>query len=223
MPVEWDRSPNLTNGRTGRPGEGVLGNGAFTYPAHAAEDPSVASGTLTPGETTVPWVVWAEDTGSGRHAIFISRLVGGTHFELLNGGAPVSDTRHDAVSPDITFFGSIPYVSWIESVGGVQRGFVGHFLSGAFVLDTPGGTIVASNGRPASLIDSRVPISSNCTSDPFTSDGTLCPAAAVNDPFFLFTTADSPQRLFGETLIGGLTAFSSLGAALPFRPRGVAR
>src|SRR5262249_49192872 len=32
-----------------------------------AEDPRVAAGTLTPGQPTVPWVVWAEETGDGRH------------------------------------------------------------------------------------------------------------------------------------------------------------
>ena len=86
-------------------------------PARQAEDPSVASGTLTPGGTTVPWIVWAEDTGSGKHAIFISRLVGGDHFELFNGGAPLSPTSRDATHPDITFFGNVPYVSWIEARG----------------------------------------------------------------------------------------------------------
>jgi hypothetical protein len=173
-------------------------------PQRGAEDPSVASGTLTAGVPTVPWVVWAEDTGTGRHAIFISRLAGGTHFELFNGGAPLSNTSHDATHPDITFFGNIPYVSWIESVGSGVRGFVGHFQSGAFVLDTPDGIRLVDSGRRASLIDFRAPISSSCTADPFTNDGSACTVAPVNDPFFLFTTADSPQRLFGQALIGGV-------------------
>jgi len=55
----------------------------------------------------------------------------------------------------------------------------------------------------ASLIDFRVPISSSCTADPFTNDGSACPPAAVNSPFTLFTTAGSPQRLFGQAVIGG--------------------
>ena len=42
-----------------------------------AEDPRVAAGTLVPGTPTVPWVTWSEDVG-GHHAIFVSRLVGGT-------------------------------------------------------------------------------------------------------------------------------------------------
>jgi hypothetical protein len=172
-------------------------------PAREAEDPRVAAGALTPGGTTVPWVVWAEDTGSGKHAIFISRLVGGDHFELFNGGAPLSPLNRDATHPDITFFGNVPYVSWIEARGNGFRGFVGHFENGSFVLDTPFGIVLAPHFHRASLIDFRVPISSSCTADPFTSDGSSCPAAAVNSPFDLFTTSDSPQRLFSQAVIGG--------------------
>jgi hypothetical protein len=172
-------------------------------PTHPAEDPSVASGTLTPGGTTVPWVVWAEDKGLGRHAIFIARLVGGDHFELFNGGAPLSPTNRDATHPDITFFGNVPYVSWIEARGARFRGFVGHFENGVFVLDTPGGIVLAPRQRRASLIDFRVPISSSCTADPFTGDGSACPVATINSPFFVFTTSDRPQRLFGQAAIGG--------------------
>jgi hypothetical protein len=66
-----------------------------------AEDPRVATGTLTPGGVTVPWVTWSEDVG-GHHAIFVSRLVDGNHFELFNGGNPVSGADEDAGTPDIT-------------------------------------------------------------------------------------------------------------------------
>jgi hypothetical protein len=41
----------------------------------------VATGTLTPGGTTVPRVTWREDIGGGRQAIFVSRLVNGGHSE----------------------------------------------------------------------------------------------------------------------------------------------
>jgi hypothetical protein len=172
---------------------------------HDAEDPRVAAGTLTPGATTVPWVVWAEDTGAGRHAIFVARLVGGNHFELFNGGSPVSDTRHDATNPDITFFGNVPYISWIESRGANKRGFAGHFdQDGVFVQDTPGGIrLIAPPRRRADLIDARVPISSSCTADPDSHDGSACAVAPVDAPFFLFTTSGSPQSLFGEAIIGG--------------------
>jgi hypothetical protein len=167
-----------------------------------AEDPRVAAGTLTPGGTTVPWVTFSEDVG-GHHAIFVSRLVNGDHFELFNAGNPVSRPDEDAGTPDITFFGNTPYVSWISSHGDEKRGFVGHFDSyGQFVTDTPGG-IRLQHGGPLSLIDARVALSSNCTADPFTADGSNCPTAAVNAAFDTFTTAGSPQRLFSQALTGG--------------------
>ena len=97
----------------------------------------------------------------------------------------------------------MPYVSWVEARGTGFLGFVGHFENGAFVLDTPGGIVLVSPPRRASLIDFRVPISSSCIANPFTSDGSVCPVAAVNAPFSVFTTAGSPQRLFGEAVIGG--------------------
>jgi hypothetical protein len=171
-----------------------------------AEDPRVATGTLTPGGVTVPWVTWSEDVG-GHHAIFVSRLVNGDHFELFNGGNPISGPDEDAGTPDITFFGNTPYVSWTSTHDGAKRGFVGHFdATGAFVGDTPGGirlTTPHGFGGPASLIDARVALSSSCTADPFTADGTTCAPAAVNAPFDTFTTAGSPQRLYSQALTGG--------------------
>jgi len=173
-----------------------------------AEDPRVATGTLTPGGTTAPWVVFSEDVG-GHHAIFVSRLVNGDHFELFNGGNPVSAPTEDAGTPDITFFGNTPYVSWTSGAPTAKLGFVGHFdASGAFVLDTPGGIRLtdAHNGlapSPASLIDARVALSSNCTADPFTADGSACAPAAVNAAFDTYTTAGTPQRLFSQALTGG--------------------
>jgi hypothetical protein len=176
-----------------------------------AEDPSVAAGTLTPGSPTVPWVVWSEDTGHGRHGIFVSRLVGtgaAAHFALFNGGAPVSDPNHDASRPDITFFGNTPYISWLEQRGGKLRGFSGHFdTNGVFVQDTPGGvTLIAPpRDRAGLLADVRAPISSPCTADPFTGDGSNCLVAPVNAPFFLLTPAESPQRLFAQAIVGGVS------------------
>jgi hypothetical protein len=169
-------------------------------PANDAEDPRVAAGTLTPGAPTVPWVVWAEATAGGKHAIFISRLVGGTHFELFNGGNPLSNPANDAATPDITFFGNVPYVSWVETVGPAKLGFVGHFDGASFVLDTPGGIRLPSGTSAVSLIDFRVPISSACTADPFTGDGSACPGGAPNAPFVTFTRAGSPQALFAEAV-----------------------
>jgi hypothetical protein len=104
-----------------------------------AENPRVAAGTLTPGGTTVPWVVWQEDLGEGKHAVFVSRLVGGDHFELFNSGQPVSNTANDATRPDITFSGNVPYISWQEAVTKEQVTFVGHYEGPVFELDTPTG------------------------------------------------------------------------------------
>jgi hypothetical protein len=167
-------------------------------PAQDAEDPRVAAGTLTPGAPTVPWVVWAEDTGGGRHAIFSSRLVGGTHFELFNGGNPLSNPANDATHPDITFFRNVPYVSWVATVGSAKLGFAGHFEGAAFVLDTPGGIRLTPGTPPVGLIDFRVPVSSSCTADPFTADGSTCPGGTPDAPFALFTRAGAPQALFAQ-------------------------
>ena len=75
----------------------------------------------------MPWVVWEEAVGDGRHAIFVSRLVGGDHFELFNHGHPVSNPARDASRPDITFAGNVPYVSCQEKIGTSFVTFVGHF------------------------------------------------------------------------------------------------
>ena len=62
--------------------------------------------------------------GLGVEQIFVSRLVGTgaeAHFELANGGAPISTGSGDSTRPDITFSGNTPYVSWREDVGGASR------------------------------------------------------------------------------------------------------
>ncbi|TML01020.1 MAG: hypothetical protein E6G41_17120, partial [Actinobacteria bacterium] len=124
----------------------------------------------------------------------MSRLVGGDHFELFNAGNPISSPDEDAATPDITFFGNTPYVSWTSGSATDKRGFVGHFDAyGQFVSDTPGGIRLTNAkgfvGGPASLIDARVALSSSCTADSFTADGTTCAPAAVNAAFDTFTTA----------------------------------
>jgi hypothetical protein len=160
-----------------------------------AEDPRVAAGSLAPGKPTVPWVVWSEDIGGGRHGIFVSRLVG-DHFELFNNGQPISNIVNDSSVPDIAFSGHVPYVTWHEQVGGVERTFSGHFEGGAtapvFRLDTPLGLPTAGD------LAQRSPVSSTCTANPFNADGTACQAAALGTPFLLRTTAGSPQRLFAH-------------------------
>ena len=166
-----------------------------------AENPRVAAGTLTPGKPTVPWVVWEEDIGGGRHAIFVSRLVGGDHFELFNSGQPVSNTVNDASRPDITFTGNVPYISWQEQVGTSLLTFVGHFEGGAaapiFKLDTPGGIAASAFTDVANA--QRAPISSTCTANPTNADGSACQGGAIGTPFFLFTAgAPRAKKLFAD-------------------------
>jgi hypothetical protein len=172
---------------------------------HDAEDARVAAGTLAPTSATVPWVVWSEDTGGGIHGIFVARLVGGNHFELVNGGNPISTPTNDASRPDITFSGNTPYVSWRENVAGIQRGFYGHFEGGenalTFVDDIPGGEIVDAAGR---VPDLRAPISSGCTADPFSHDGQACQGNAIGTPFFTFTEGNpGGQKLFAQAYQAG--------------------
>jgi hypothetical protein len=168
-----------------------------------AENPRVAAGTLKPGGTTVPWVVWQEDLGrgDGKHGIFVSRLVGGDHFELFNAGQPLSNTANDATRPDITFSGNVPYISWQEDISDAQVTFVGHFEGGAsapaFKLDTPTGIPGSEFGNAKDPF--RAPISSGCTANPFNADGASCQGGAVGTPFLLYAAGDpGAQHLFAQ-------------------------
>ena len=132
----------------------------------------------------MPWVTWSETIGLNRHAIFVSRLVGGDHFETFNLGQPISNTLNDATRPDIAFSGNTPYITWQEDVGGQRRTFSGHFEGGAaapvFKLDTPTGIVRANTA------DLRPPVSSTCTANPTNADGATCQANALGTPFFLY-------------------------------------
>ena len=168
-------------------------------PAASAEDPRVAAGTMSPGAATVPWVAWDEQV-AGVDQVFVSRLVGtaaGAHFEVANGGAPISTGANSSTRPDIAFSGNTPYVSWREDVGGgVTKGFTGHFVNAAsptFVLD---GDEVALT--PTAQADVREPISSSCIATPFDADGSACQGGALGTPFFLFTNGTTPLSLFAD-------------------------
>ncbi len=169
--------------------------------AHDAENPRVAAGTLTSGKPTVPWVVWEEALDGGQHGIFVSRLVGGDHFALFNGGLPISNPLNDSSRADITFSGNTPYITWQEQIGQSLVTFVGHFEGGAatpsFKLDTPSGIAASAFADVAN--PQRAPISSTCTANPTNADGTACQGDAIGTPFFLFTTgAAGSQKLFAE-------------------------
>jgi hypothetical protein len=134
------------------------------------------------------------------HQIFLAHLVGGDHFDLFNGQAPLSNPLNNSTRPDIAFSNHEPYVSWHESVGGVEKLFLAHFEGGAaapaFHLDTPDGLVSSNFGN---VPDLRAPVSSTCTATPFSSDGTTCRAGAAGTPFVLFNDgALGSQHLFGS-------------------------
>jgi hypothetical protein len=141
-------------------------------PKADAENPRVATGTMNPANATVPWVAWDEDV-EGVKQVFVSRMVGGTHFELVNNGAPISSGANDSTRPDVTFSGNTPYVSWREDTGGGnEKAFVGHFVNVAnptFVLDESDLALT-----PTAQADVRQPISSSSIATPFNNDGQAC-------------------------------------------------
>jgi hypothetical protein len=143
-----------------------------------AEDPRVASGTMTPGNPTVPWVVWDEGNrlNPAANKVFVSRLVNG-QFKIANGGQPVGSGDR----PDITFSGNTPYVTWHNN----SRVVTGHFVTpDQFVKDNaPVGTNASD--------EVRAPISSSCTANPFNQDGAACQGGGIGTPFFLFTDGDA--------------------------------
>ena len=161
-----------------------------------AENPRVAAGTMNPANATVPWVTWDEDV-NGVKQVVVSRLVGGTHFELVNNGTPISVGSNDSTRPDITFSGNTPYVTWREDTGGgIEKGFVGHFVNAAnptFVLDESNVPLT-----PRNQADVREPISSSCIATPFNSDGQACQGTAIGTPFLLFTNGTNPRGLFAN-------------------------
>ncbi|HEY2599994.1 MAG TPA: hypothetical protein VGI67_00450 [Thermoleophilaceae bacterium] len=158
-----------------------------------AEDPSVAAGTMSAGQPTVPWVVWSEQVKK-TFRIFAARLAGGTHFQIINGGKPLSTGKRSAVLPDIAFAKLTPYVTWHQTVGHTVRLFVGHFVNAAnprFVLDSPGGLARSKAGVKLGAVS---PISSDCTANPFNADGTACQGGAPGIPFFLFNDGAKGKR-----------------------------
>lgn len=165
-----------------------------------AEDPRVAAGTMTPGQPTVPWVVWSEQV-HGAQAIFVARLVNGTHFQIVNGGKPVSAKGADAIKPDIGFSRTTPYVTWHQKVGKTVRLFVGHLRGAAnprFVFDARKGVAASQRGL---TLASPSPISSSCTANPFNGDGSACQGGASGQPFFLFNDgAPGARRILARAI-----------------------
>ena len=152
---------------------------------------------------TVPWVVWAEQVHKV-FQIFAARLVNGTHFQIVNGGKPLSKGKTNAVLPDIGFAKLTPYVTWHQRVGHTVKLFVGHLKGAAnpkFVLDSPGGI---SRSKAGLTLGAASPISSDCTANPFNGDGSACQGGAPGTPFFLFNDgAKGKRQIFAEQVKGG--------------------
>jgi len=166
-------------------------------PGADAEDPQVAAGTMNPANPTAPWVTWDETVG-GVKQVFVSRFVATPtpHFQIVNGGQPISTAGLNSTRADITFSGNTPYVSWREETASGTVGFYGHFVNAAnptFVLDESDVPLT-----PTAQADVREPISSSCIATPFNSDGSACQGGAVGTPFFLFTNGTSPLGLFAD-------------------------
>ncbi len=176
-------------------------------PKADAEDPRVASGTMTPGAATSPWVVWDEGVAnSNDNKVFASRLVNG-QFKLANGGQPIGSGER----PDITFSGNTPYVSWHRD----GKAVYGHFV-------TPD-QFVKDNGPVGSNVSAevRAPISSSCTANPFNQDGMVCQGGAIGTPFFLFSDGDAAHaKLFANAyqtdapVTGGSSSVTGSGATV---------
>jgi hypothetical protein len=112
-------------------------------PLKDALDATMAAGSVTPGEATVPWITWSEIGPSGKWQVFVSRLDPGTRASFVNvGGSLNVDQNHDARQPQIVFMGNVPYVAWLEEDGsGNFRVQVRHLSSdpqtGTWTLDSP--------------------------------------------------------------------------------------
>jgi hypothetical protein len=176
-------------------------------PAKDAEDPRVAAGTMNPANPTAPWVTWSETAG-GVKQVFVSRFVATPtpHFQIVNGGNPISTPGVESTRPDITFSGNTPYVTWREETSGGTKAFAGHFVNAAnptFVLDESDVPLTPTGDGPGQA-NVREPISSTCIATPFNMDGQACQGAAVGTPFFLFTNGTSPLGLFADAYQPGL-------------------
>jgi hypothetical protein len=157
-------------------------------PLKDAKDASMAAGSLTAGESTVPWIAWPEIGQNGKWQVFVSRLDTATRNSFLQVGASLNvDPNHDARTPIITFVGNVPYVAWLEDDGaGKFEVQVRHLASdpqtGTWALDTPPGGFNAN---------------------PDLSNFGLA-ATASNDTLFMTWTEGDPASSASQLVIGAL-------------------
>jgi hypothetical protein len=184
-------------------------------PTKDAEDPRVAAGSMNPANPTAPWVTWDETVG-GVHQVFVSRFVAtpSPHFQIVNGGNPISTPGVESTRPDITFSGNTPYVTWREETSTGTKAFAGHFVNAAsptFVLDESDVPLTPTGNGPGQA-EVREPISSTCIATPFNLDGQSCQGGAVGTPFFLFTNGTSPRGLFADAYQPGVPVTGAASA-----------
>jgi plastocyanin len=116
-------------------------------PLKDAKDASMAAGSLSPSDSAVPWIAWAEVGPTGKWQIFVSRLDLSTRNSFLPvGGSLNVDQNHDARTPVIAFSGNVPYVAWLEDDGSGRfnlhlRHLASDPQTGTWALDTPEGGI----------------------------------------------------------------------------------
>ena len=174
-----------------------------------AEDPRVATGTLTPGGADRPVGRPGRRTSAATTRSSCRAWSAATTSSCSTAATRSRARTRTPARPTSRSSATRRTSRGPRAAATDKRGFVGHFDAyGQFVSDTPGGIRLTNakggfSGGPASLIDARVALSSSCTADPFTADGTTCAPAAVNAAFDTFTTAGSPQRLFSQALTGG--------------------
>ena len=165
-----------------------------TNPLKDAEDPSMAAGSVTPGEAAVPWISWSEIGPTGKPQIFVSRLDTKTRNSFLQVGASLNvDPNHEAKASYITFVGNVPYVGWLEDDGsGKFRVQVRHLGSdpqtGTWVLDSPA---QGFNHNPEVT-----------AAEPFR-------AAAGQDTLFLTWVEGDPQSSTSQVVVGALHTASA--------------
>ncbi len=175
-------------------------------PTKEGIDPSIAAGTVLPGQATVPWIVWDEVGPNGKRQIFVNRLDQVSRRSFINVGSSLNaDANRDAGNPSITFVGNVPYVIWDEEVGGTRRLFVRHLASdpqtGTWALDTPPDGIAVDRSRIASNPTIRA-----------TPDGKVVIAFIEGDP-----AKEASQVIVctNATLTSSLFRFPGLAAPFP--------
>jgi hypothetical protein len=85
----------------------LVGGPLYFDPTKEAASPSIAA------VAGVPYVAWAEDTGTN-HQIRVARLGSGDNWQLVDD-ALYADSTKDASVPSIADVGGVPYVAWTEA------------------------------------------------------------------------------------------------------------